>query len=183
MDSEISRRKALGLVGASVAAAGLNSCDDRSKAAETYSKDALTKKTEEILDFATSDRFMDELKAVIETPKAKQLDEAAKRFAPERLAELGLKLPANTRISSRVFDETSSQARVLGDEKAMTPSQTPVAGAAKPVAINLSLPPASVGKGQVQSLIDKPKVLSNREIVAAGICVCVGGGACVGIGG
>lgn len=172
-DENMSRRKALGIVSASAVAAGLTSCS--SGGASKYSKDALTQKTEEILEFATSQSFMNELKAVLDTPKERQLEEAARRFAPERLAQLGLKLPPNTRISSREFDESSAKARVLG--------LSPVPGSMpSPMEINLSVPRASLSREHVLAAINKDTLLENREVVAAGICVCVGAGGCLGVG-
>lgn len=136
---------------------------------QRYTRDELRKRAEEILEFATSQPILDALKAVLDTPSEQQLDEAAKRFAPEKLEALGLTSPPKTRLSSRIFDEVSGTARVLGSPADAT--------------LNLSLPRTSLNKIDIDELVDRNKLIERALENGWSVCLCAGAGGCVGVGG
>jgi hypothetical protein len=169
MANGLSRREAL-KVGSSLLVAGVPSASAVLAFTQGYSRDALTRRAEEIVNFTTSQEFMAELDAVLNSPKEKQLDEAARRFDPKRLNARGLIPPKNTRISSRIFDETLCKSTILGESGPVT-------------TLNVSTSGRKPTKGDIDELVDRNKLIEQVGKTNAGVCVCVGGGACVGVGG
>ena len=138
-------------------------------ASNPYTRELLTKQAESIVDLTTSPQFLNELKGVLNTPGGMQLNAAAKRFSPENLAALGLNVPPNTRISSRVFDEATGASHVLGD---------PLGGDV----LDLNVPKLKLNPAYIDSLIDKNQLIQDGTKNWSA-CVCVGAGGCVGVGG
>lgn len=138
-----------------------------------YTRASMEQKISEILQLATSKRMLDELRAVLETPQAEQLAEASKRLSIDSLGLKGLSLPTNTRISSRVFDEATGQSTVLGSN----PSA---------MMLHYELPKGGLTTIKPEDLIDKK---SKNQLIEEAIkngwslCLCVGAGGCVGVGG
>lgn len=137
---------------------------------QQYTKKALKKKVNEILALATSDMMLEELRAVLETPEAQQLNEASIRFSAENLSAKGLKISANTRISSRIFDESTGMATVLG-------------GDTSDMSFNLDVPKDKFPTIKLEDLVDKKKMLEEALKNGWSACLCVGAGGCVGVGG
>jgi hypothetical protein len=141
---------------------------------EDYTRDALYQRTEKILELTTSQKFLDELKAVLNTAPEHQLDEAAKRFAPDNLLAEGIAISPDVRISSRIFDEPTGRVRVLGT--VASPS----------IMINNSLPLDTLRNltpEQIEEMIDRKALFDKAVEDGWSVCVCVGAGGCVGVGG
>jgi hypothetical protein len=136
-----------------------------------FSKAELQARTEAMLRFTTSKAFLGELDAVLKTPAARQLTEASKRFSPEAIETLGLKTPDKTRISSRIFDEKSGRATVLGAKLENT------------LLINTAVPGKGPDLNSLGTMIDQKAVLARAVKNGWSVCVCVGAGICVGVGG
>lgn len=137
---------------------------------QPYTKEALQKKVDEILALATSDEMLDELRAVLEKPESQQLEEASNRLSVENLTAKGLAIPPNTRISSRIFDESTGMATVLG-------------GDTSGMSFNLDVPRDKLHTIKPEDLVDKRKMLEEALINGWSACLCVGAGGCVGVGG
>ncbi len=166
-ERDLTRREALKVAASSALAAGIGSMIPGSVLAATYSKEELKKRSEAIVDYTTSPAFLDELNAVLSAPKERQLAEASRRFDPSRLRVMGLEGPEKTRISTRIFDETTGKSTILGGPRA-------------PVTLNIMTTKPRITKSDIDALIDRNKISNN---VATSVCVCVGGGVCVGVGG
>lgn len=138
-----------------------------------YTRASMEQKISEIIELATSDRMLNELRAVLESPPTEQLTIASKRLSTDDLKLQGLSLPPNTRISSRVFDENSGKATILGAK-------------ADTMMVNYDIPKQGLADLKPEDLIDKK---SKKQLIEEAIkngwslCVCVGAGGCVGVGG
>lgn len=163
---DMTRREALKMSACSLAA-GLGTMVPGYALAQTYSKEELRKQSEAILDYTTSQAFLDEVNAVLSAPKNRQLAEAARRFDPNRLRASGLQGPSSTRISTRIFDETTHKSRILGGQPA-------------PITLNISTTKPRISKNDIDALLDKNGIVAKAE---SSVCVCVGAGVCVGVGG
>lgn len=166
-DQDASRREALKAVASTALAVGLGNMLPGTAIAQAYSREELKKQTAAILNYTTSPAFLNELNAVLSAPKDRQLEEAARRFDPNRLRASGLEGPPKTRLSTRVFDETTGKSTILGAPPA-------------PVTLNVAVAGRRPSQRDVEAVIDKNRIESNA---ATSVCVCVGGGACVGVGG
>ena len=159
-EKAIGRRAALKVAAGSAAAAALG--------ISPSFQEQIRGRVNEVLDFVMSQRFLDDLKAVLDSPRDMQLEEAAKRFDPRRLEKIGIKPPKGTRISSRVFDEDSKGSRILGAPRS-------------PIGVDLRVPKETLKVRDIQALIDKNRLVTGTK--DWGVCLCVGTGVCVGVGG
>jgi hypothetical protein len=123
-----------------------------------------------IVDLVTRDAFIDRVKAVLKAPPADQLKLASQTLTPAALKAAGLPIKDDTRVSSRYFEESSKRSSVLGT------------GAASAMPISI---PHDVVDPRLAVLRQKlgPNTNVSIQDANASVCVCVGGGACVGVGG
>ena len=136
-----------------------------------YTRAELKKKVDNILELATSDKVLEELRAVLELPQSEQLAEASKRLSLENFAAQGLSIPEDTRISSRIFDEATGQSTVLGDNR-------------QGMTVHLAFPEGGLKNNlKPEDIFDKKKLLADYLKNGWSACVCVGAGGCVGVGG
>lgn len=80
-----------------------------------FNENYLNRKTDDIIKLATTDEFASRIKQVLAAPKQDQLKLATEILSPEALRDAGLGLDANSRISSRYFEESGDMAIALGD--------------------------------------------------------------------
>lgn len=145
------------------------------KALAKLRADYLKKQTDGIIAAVTAPEFVSRVDAVLVAPRNEQLDLAAETLTPSALKKAGVKLPAGVRVSSRYFEEGSTKATELG-----APGATLSAGKGIPGI------PTLPGRPPIQGL---PKMPGGRTVpgippVASwSVCVCVGAGGCVGVGG
>jgi hypothetical protein len=133
-----------------------------------YFESQLQGRVNQVLDFVMSQRFLDELKAVLDSAPERQLEVAATRFDPSRLEQNGITPPKGTRISSRVFDEDSHRSQILGAPKS-------------PIGLDLRVPREKLGAREIQGLVDKNRLVAGSP--GWGVCICVGAErVCVGVG-
>lgn len=172
--------------------------DDQAKAAFRLQASYLKKQTDDIIDLVTSDAFLEKATAVLRTERTKQLEFAAKTMTPMALRESGVEIPDGLRISSRYFEENAPESTYLGS----FPSDPDIPGPYLPPNFDPqvpSLPPRwkpptipgfpKLPKGHDPvnpgDPSDPDKVVVDRlpDDSAASVCICVGAGGCVGVGG
>lgn len=139
-----------------------------------FRSDALRAETDKIISLVTQDEFASRVSAVLAAPPSEQLDLAAQTMSPAALRAAGLPVPDNARVSSRYFEEGGNLSHDLGDGSAGKNSTISL-----PDSATVALSP-DFGKYRVGDV--------TKQITAAGIdewsvCLCVGAGGCVGVGG
>lgn len=135
----------------------------------------LKERTDEILRSATSPEFLAQLEEVRSAPKEQRIDEAAKRLTPDAMRKAGVNLPEGVRISSRYFEEGEDFDIELGD----------IGGRIAIVPALNQIQPGFLDRlrGERPDLF---KQLVGHPYLGPSdlsVCVCVGAGPCLGIGG
>jgi len=105
-------------------------------------------------------------------PEERRIDEAAKRLTPDALRRAGVALPEGARISSRYFEEGETFSIELGD----------ISGRIPVVPAISELQPGLLDKLRIERPDLFNQLVSQPYARANGRCVCIGAGACLGIG-
>jgi hypothetical protein len=174
------------------------------KAAFRLKADYLTEKTDEIVKLVTSDEFLDRVNKVLQSPREEQVVLASETLTPEALHEAGVKLPEKIRISSRYFEEGANEATFLGEFPGLPEPRVPQIPDLPPVpragpripGIDPANPfpprgpriprlpgdPLPPIGGDASGDDPLPGGLLPDD-AARSLCICVGAGGCVGVGG
>lgn len=162
--------------------------EEQAIAAMRMQADYLRDQTEKIIALATSPEVLFRLSAVLSAPRGTQLALASDTLTPAALALANVPLPEGIRISSRYFEEGAATATRLGGfpEPDALP---PLPGVPRMHGIPSfepddipQLPPSDAGPLWPNSASrDGPAMLPSTD--ARSVCVCIGGGGCIGVGG
>jgi len=184
---------------------------DQMKAAFRLRADYLKTKTDEIVELVTSEEFLERVNEVLQSPKEKQVTLASETLTPEALHEAGLKLPEKIRISSRYFEEGANESTFLGEFPGLPEPRIP--GIPEPRLPQIPGLPPIPGAGPRVPGFDPANPFPPRgpriprwpgdplppigdpaagdplpggllpDDAARSLCICVGAGGCIGVGG
>jgi hypothetical protein len=127
-----------------------------------------------VLRILTHPDFLEQVKAVKDTPPDRRLQEASRRLTPEALRKIAIDLPENVRLSSRYFDDQINGEVMFADSVAGTQISD----------VLRTTHPGLVDKLQVldPGLLE---ALNSRaqDLASSGGCICGGfAGGCIGGG-
>ncbi|TIN24032.1 hypothetical protein [Mesorhizobium sp.] len=162
----------------------------------------LRQEIEQIVDIATSDVILEKLNQFWELRQNFDINSlaqaAAEEFSIEAIAATGLPLPSNLRISSRVFEpnDPSVSLEIIDARGEFLqppggPQQPPPEVTGTTVFHSVRFPPEFLNRElmdrvragyRIDQVVDFVNTVTDDPHGSA-ICVCIGGGPCIGIGG